>query len=540
MSRRSTRYYAEISHEGLGKRRVISGTDEYLVERKAELQLAEWGAKWKTEQKRRRKEQAQASRLAEAIKRTEDAQASLAEMSGILAHTLTVDDAIDWEALKDHSNFAARTPAQPTILPEPKRDSPRYRPKLGLLDRLSGSRREARLAEAQALFDREHGAWRQQRQDALAAYQADLSAWEKERDNFLQKQSESNNRIDQRRQEYLACSAGAIIDYCDLVLANSSYPDWCSPSFEIDYLPDSRTLLVDYQLPALEALPRLKEVKYVRTRDEFKESLISDAELNRLYDHVVYQIVLRTAHELFEADKVEAIDAVVLNGWVRFTDRRIGQEATACIMSLQTSRTEFLAIKLDKVDAKQCFKALKGVGSAKLHTLTPVAPLMEMNREDRRFIQGREVADKIQEGDNLATLPWEDFEHLVRELFDKELAHSGGEVKVTQASRDGGVDAIAFDPDPIRGGKIAIQAKRYTRTVGVSAVRDLYGTVLNEGATKGILVTTSDYGPDAYEFARGKPITLLSGANLLHLLARHGYKARIDLHEARLLGGQEE
>ena len=82
-------------------------------------------------------------------------------------------------------------------------------------------------------------------------------------------------------------------------------------------------------------------------------------------------------------------------------------------------------------------------------------------------------------------MDWEDFEHLIRELFEKEFSVNGGEVKVTQASRDGGVDAVAFDPDPIRGGKIVIQAKRYTNTVGVSAVRDLYGTVLNEGATKG-------------------------------------------------------
>ena len=113
------------------------------------------------------------------------------------------------------------------------------------------------------------------------------------------------------------------------------------------------------------------------------------------------------------------------------------------------------------------------------------------------------------------------------------------EVKVTQASRDGGIDAVAFDPDPIRGGKIVIQAKRYTNTVGVSAVRDLYGTVMNEGANKGILVTTSDYGPDAYEFARGKPLTLLSGANLLHLLEKHGHKARIDLKEAKRLAAEK-
>ena len=79
-----------------------------------------------------------------------------------------------------------------------------------------------------------------------------------------------------------------------------------------------------------------------------------------------------------------------------------------------------------------------------------------------------------------------------------------------------------------------IQAKRYTKTVGVAAVRDLYGTTVNEGANKGILVTTADYGPDAYKFASGKPITLMTGANLLHLLARHGMKAKIDLQAARV------
>ena len=102
------------------------------------------------------------------------------------------------------------------------------------------------------------------------------------------------------------------------------------------------------------------------------------------------------------------------------------------------------------------------------------------------------------------------------------------------------MDAVAFDPDPIRGGKIVIQAKRYTNIVEVSAVRDLYGTVLNEGAMKGILVTTSDYGPDAYEFAKGKPLTLLNGGNLLFLLEKHGHKAKIDLHEAKVIMAQEK
>lgn len=111
-------------------------------------------------------------------------------------------------------------------------------------------------------------------------------------------------------------------------------------------------------------------------------------------------------------------------------------------------------------------------------------------------------------------------------------------MKITQASRDGGVDAVAFDPDPIRGGKIVIQAKRYTNTVSVSAVRDLYGTVMNEGAMKGILVTTADYGRDAFEFAKDKPLTLISGSELLYLLQKHGHHVKIDLQEARRLAAQ--
>lgn len=158
-----------------------------------------------------------------------------------------------------------------------------------------------------------------------------------------------------------------------------------------------------------------------------------------------------------------------------------------------------------------------------------------MNREDPRFIDGQPVVGGLDDRTNLAAMHWEDFEHLIRELFEKEFATDGSEVKVTRASRDGGVDAVIFDPDPIHGGKIVVQAKRYTNTVGVNWVRDLYGTVMNEGANKGILVTTSSYGADAYNFAKDKPLVLLNGSELLYLLEKHGHRARIDLDEAKQL-----
>lgn len=51
---------------------------------------------------------------------------------------------------------------------------------------------------------------------------------------------------------------------------------------------------------------------------------------------------------------------------------------------------------------------------------------------------------------------------------------------------------------------------------------------MNEGANKGILVSTSGYGSDAFNFSKDKPIELIDGGGLLYLLENHaGVRARI-------------
>jgi restriction system protein len=274
-------------------------------------------------------------------------------------------------------------------------------------------------------------------------------------------------------------------------------------------------------------------VRFVSSTGEIRETHITDKEQRANFDSTCYQICLRTIHELFEADDAKNHDKLLFNGFTTYVDKATGKDVRSCIMSVLVGRDEFLAIDLSRVDPRACFKSLKGVSASTLSALAPIPPVMKMNRSDKRFIEARDTVSGLNNETNLASMSWDDFEHLVRELFEKEFAARGGEVRVTQSSSDGGVDAIAFDPDPISGGKIVIQAKRYTRTVDVSAVRDLYGTLLSEGASKGLLVTTADYGPDAHKFASGKPITLISGSNLLHLLAKHGYQAKIDIREAR-------
>lgn len=666
-------YEVEVSHDGLGKYRHIKGSDYYVVQQKAAAQVRQWVEMWQRRQEAdRRKQEAEelaAERLQAAIdksmwrdevarnkiKTKEDlqrhkesrrreaeaidlsAKEALDALRNILAHTLTVNDAIDWDALKDESEFTEPeprlelppgpspkpAPAMPVpsqhppephyapppevnlapLPPKPEPGEQKYQPVADLLDKVMPGRRDGKIRAARERYEDDLSAWEQVRQrrsvklkllreemdnvqaknaasktawqqtierieatdkralsewesaDALArekneramekwrqactavkaSHPKAIDDWEDRKAAHYARRDETNAAIDRSRDSYLSGHPGAVADYCEMVLSNSQYPDFFPKEWDLDYVADTRTLVLEYAMPAPDSLPALKEVQYVATKDAFKETRITDKERDALYDDLLYQIALRTVHELFEADVANALDAVVFNGLVTTLDRASGHDTTACIISFQARKDEFMAINLANVEPRSCFRTLKGVAAAKLSGLAPVPPVLMIDKADRRFVDSYAVADSLHAGVNLAAMDWEDFEHLIREVFGKEFATSGGEVKVTQASRDGGVDAVAFDPDPIRGGKIVIQAKRYANTVGVSAVRDLYGTVLNEGATKGILVTTAHYGPDAYDFAKGKPLTLLNGSNLLHLLEKHGHQARIDLQEAKLM-----
>ena len=546
-------YQIEVRHDGLHKYRLIKGKICHVVEQKAQAQMVLWEEMWRkrleAEAKRAERER-QTLDVQEkkdlAAERTQEAEEAIAGIEDLLAHTLNVDDMVDWDSLRDHSPFPEPPPDRPESVSVYAK--PEYRPpEQGLLDTLFRSIRERNIRQAEAKYESELRSWQQSAAEAekinreqQAQYKVDLQAWETEKEAFLREQEEANGAVDRQMAAYAIGEPGAVLDYCDLVLSRSEYPEMFPQDYELDYRPETKILIVEYKLPSPDDLPTVKEVKYIQTRDEFNEVALTDSARNKLYDSAIYQVALRTMHELFEADSIRALDAIVFNGWVTSIDRSTGQEATSCILSLQAGREEFLAINLSQVNPKACFRKLKGVGSSKLHSLAAVPPILEINREDKRFVSSYDVADELDESYNLAAMDWQDFEHLIRELFEKEFTQGGGEVKVTRASRDGGVDAIAFDPDPLRGGKIVIQAKRYTNVVGVSAVRDLYGTVVNEGAIKGILVTTAEYGPDAYQFAKDKPLTLLNGSNLLSLLEKHGHKAKIDLKAARRILAERE
>ncbi len=531
----------EISHAGLHQYRIVKGSTPEELQRKKQAILAKWDEQWEKKCSREAKIKSEEDSLKYAKELTEQAEAVQEAMDTILLDNMKP---FSVEDLMDHSSFDMPCPPSPCFLrmpSEPSRSNPKYNTTLSGLAKLSKKKVEENDRLNQKRYDHDIKEWKKECDNVKRLndvtkqrYDESMKSWNDKKKEFEDNINASNDELKRRYDKFTKGDIDSVEWFVGEAIDHISLPFEYRRFSDLEFVKDTKSLIIDFMLPNLEDIPSLKSVTYIKTRGEMKESYESESYLKKKYESVIYQIVLATLAQSFGVSKgMDLIENISLNGLVHTVDKSTGQEIEPYILSLNTSRTDFETVNLASVGPKEWFKSSKGVSAASLAKVTPVAPIIKMSKTDRRFIEGHDVADTLDESVNLAAIDWQEFEHLIREIFEKEFKSNGGEVKITQASRDGGVDAVAFDPDPIRGGKIVIQAKRYTNVVGVSAVRDLYGTVMNEGAIKGILVTTSNYGNDAYEFANGKPLTLMNGANLLYLMEKHGYKARIDLKEAK-------
>jgi len=495
-----------------------------------------------------------------AEERTLEVADAIAEIQGVLAHTLAVDDRIEFDSLRVHEpapEFSAPILTLPT-----------YRPDAAVVDPVKPPSLEALLknkVRPATLFERVFRSSRVSREteQVTAQHDAAMKKYEHDRVSVLQQRrahkdefdrkcerlrSEHSQSVETARREhelvlaaynskrqqrdaevtaleesYRMGEADSVTLYTEMVLSRSDYPSGFPQQFRIAYQPENRQLVIDFELPTIDVIPQFAEFRYVKARRSVDEKPRKPAEIKALYRELVAQTALRTLHEVLEADQGNHLDTVVFSGYINKIDATTGQDVRPYLVSLRVTKDAFLAINLSRVEPQACLKNLGAQVSANPEEARAVRPVVEFDMVDPRFVGESNVLGQLDARPNLMDLTPGEFEALVSNLFNQ----LGLEAKLTRASRDGGVDAVAFDKRPILGGKVVIQAKRYRHTVGVSAVRDLYGTMMNEGASKGIVVTTSGYGPDAYEFANDKPLELIDGGGLLYLLESIGHPARI-------------
>ncbi|WP_405485921.1 restriction endonuclease [Nocardia sp. NBC_00511] len=460
------------------------------------------------------------SRRAEAEAMTAEVDASIAELTGLLASSIGTSFRLDSLRVPiPNPPFHPGSIARFTPQPDPQAFA--VPPKKLLQSR---SAYDAMVRDAQARYSQavaEHHRLEAQRQAGIASAQATHQQYVHQ----LQADAQHRNaQVDDLGRRANAGEAEAISDIIELALNSSAFPESFPNAVRAAYVAESKQAVVEYVLPTVEVIPTVRQFKWVKAGDKITESARPATQIKLLYASVVAQSALRVVREVFACDSLHQVQTVVFNGIVETVDPATGKPVRPCLLTLRTTRDTFEGVDLAHVDPSSCLKHLGAGVSKSPAELAPVRPVVEFDMVDPRYIPETDIVGGLDQRTNLLELTPNEFEGLIQNLFSA----MGLEAKQTQASRDGGVDCVAYDNRPIFGGKVVIQAKRYKNTVGVSAVRDLFGTLQNEGASKGILVTTSGYGKASYQFAQNKPLELLDGPNLLYLLQEHlGLEAKI-------------
>jgi len=131
-------------------------------------------------------------------------------------------------------------------------------------------------------------------------------------------------------------------------------------------------------------------------------------------------------------------------------------------------------------------------------------PINEYHGRQNRIITdiqivNSELLNKVHQNPNLVyEISPRQFEELVADLLSRE----GYNVTLTKATRDGGKDLFIAENTFLGNFLFYVECKKYRPEipVGVKLVRELYGTVMADKATAGILVTSSYFSKDAKEY----------------------------------------
>ncbi|MER7464673.1 restriction endonuclease [Streptomyces sp. NPDC097981] len=363
-----------------------------------------------------------------------------------------------------------------------------------------------------------------QRQQQLAAYRQQYDRWAAEQLAGIRRH---NAGLTELAGALRAGDAEAVVEYFSAALyASAVWPEQLPRQVSAAYDQGARQLVLDWELPGFAVVPEARAVQYLPSTDQDRVKPRAATERRALYRDLLAQSMLLVVRELYAADEFGVLDSVVVNGFVDGHDPVTGQEVQVVLATVPAARSAFEGLRLEQVSAVDCLvDGLHGQLSARPDQLGAVRPGRRPDEVGGGVVShgGGSDGDGGDDEPDLFAMDPIAFENLVAELFRA----MGMEAVTTQRSGDGGVDVEALDPAPIRGGRIVVQVKRYRNTVPPTAVRDLYGTVQDKGANKGVLVTTASFGPGSYTFANGKPLELVPGADLVELLHQYGLRGRL-------------
>lgn len=339
------------------------------------------------------------ARQAEVDALNADLASTYEAIDSILTTTLSIDDFVDLETLRarvEHPPFQSEHegPLLPPPLPaapvEPVYQAPPGEPsKLG---GMFGSRKKWEELDAQARQSHAaaHAAWRQEmerlphvheqlranhahaEQQRLANLAAARAQYEAECRQREQDAIAANQRLDQLIQGLAYGVETAIQEYVSIVLGNSLYPEVFPVDHEYEFNSSLRELTLTALVPPPDHVPKVKEYKYVRAKDEIAETALPQRDVKERYRHAVAQVGVRTLHEIFEADRAARIGTIALTIATETVDAGTGLIKRTPLVAVAAERGHFVSFDLTNVVPQATLETLGAQLSKSPADLTPI------------------------------------------------------------------------------------------------------------------------------------------------------------------------
>lgn len=338
------------------------------------------------------------SRLAEVASLNANLARDFEDIDGLLACTLEVDDYIDLESLKisvEHPPFdpgalGVSAPAMPELVypPEPVYQEP-VAPS-GLSAAFGGKKRhQEAIQTAITAHDTARRQWHEQATALHASYVAEMASRQKREEERLSRlaSAESAYQDECRRREEEAAAhnqelaklinelafdvESAIQEYVGIVLSSSVYPEVFAVSHDYQFSLDTRELSLTATVPEPSAIPSVKEYRYIKAKDEIAPTALPVKAQKDRYANAVWQVAVRTLHEVFEADRAGKVHSISLTVGVDRIAPATGRPETVPLVIVAADRGTFGSFDLANVVPQATLTHLGAAMSKSPFDVTP-------------------------------------------------------------------------------------------------------------------------------------------------------------------------
>jgi hypothetical protein len=176
---------------------------------------------------------------------------------------------------------------------------------------------------------------------------------------------------------YRTGDPAGIAAHVESVLTAMSLPRFINPKATVACSPDSRHLVVEYELPTVDVVPKAKSYRYVKSRETVVESARPASQVKALYASTIAQLTLLSLAAISRLDSERHVDVVLFNGVVEARDPHSGQPIRPCLVAVRVTRDTLAEISLEDVDPLACLEHLSAAVSRNPTQFVGVRPVLE-------------------------------------------------------------------------------------------------------------------------------------------------------------------